>query len=602
MKNELYKPGPLRSLKIGRAMRLVWESGRGCTIASLALVLVQAAVLPLTFYLMKLVSDNVVSVASGKAQGFAHVAWLIVGMAGASAVGIVCSSIATLVNEALGQAVTDHVHDVLHAKSIQVDLEYYENPQYHDMLHRARQEAPYRPTNILKGLVQVSQNGISLIAIAGLLLALHWSVLAVLVIATVPGIFVRLRYADKLYNWKRDRTSSERQAWYFHSLLTGDQQAKEIRLFGLGKLLMGRFRDLRRILRRERIDMATKKSAADLSTQLAGNFALFGAFGYIAYRTAAGLITIGDLIMYYAAFQRGQQLLQGLLQSLAALYEDNLFLANLDEFLDVPVKVLEPARPVPVPSPIRKGLVFENVSFDYPTGTRKVLDDICLEIRPGETIALVGENGAGKTTLVKLLCRLYDPTAGRITLDGIDLASFAAAELRRQISVVFQDYGRYHLSARENIWFGNTELSPGHEDIISAARRSGADEVIRSLPKGYDTVLGKWFEDGEELSIGQWQKVALARAFWREAPIVILDEPTSALDAKAEYEVFKKFHQLAAGRTAIIISHRLSTVKMADRVYVMEQGRLIEDGTHDQLVRRGGAYAKLFETQARYYR
>ncbi|MEN8220856.1 MAG: ATP-binding cassette domain-containing protein, partial [Pseudomonadota bacterium] len=240
--------------------------------------------------------------------------------------------------------------------------------------------------------------------------------------------------------------------------------------------------------------------------------------------------------------------------------------------------------------------------FKYPTGTRPVLDDVSLTIRQGEHIALVGENGSGKTTLVKLLCRLYDPTQGRITLDGIDIRQFKTTELRRQISVVFQDYAQYQLTARQNIWLGNIEHPNDHEKIITAAQCSGADEVIRSLPQGYDTLLGKWFEEGEELSIGQWQKIALARAFLRDAQILILDEPTSALDAKAEFEIFKQYHQLTKDRTAILISHRLSTVRMVDTIYVLENGRIVEHGHHDDLIRRGGTYAQLFEKQARHYR
>lgn len=287
---------------------------------------------------------------------------------------------------------------------------------------------------------------------------------------------------------------------------------------------------------------------------------------------------------------------------IAGLYEDNLFLSNLYEFLDLKPKVAEPLHPTPVTRPMQTGIVFDHVSFQYPTGSRKVIEDISLTIRPGEKVALVGENGAGKTTLIKLLCRLYDPTEGRITLDGVDLRQFEISALRREIGVIFQDYSRYHLTARENIWFGNINLPSDDERIVTAGRQAGADDVITSLPNGYETVIGKWFEGGEELSIGEWQKVALARAFLRDAQIIVLDEPTSSLDVKGEYEVFKKFRQLADGQAAILISHRFSTVRMADRIYVLNGGRIIENGTHDELVQLGGMYAHLFETQAQYYR
>ena len=251
---------------------------------------------------------------------------------------------------------------------------------------------------------------------------------------------------------------------------------------------------------------------------------------------------------------------------------------------------------------MQRGIVLDHVSFQYPAGTRKALEDISLTIRPGEVVALVGENGSGKTTLIKLLCRLYDPTGGTITVDGIDLRQFETKALRHEIAIIFQDYAHYHLTARENIWLGNTDLPPDHERVSAAARRSGADEVINALPHGYDTILGKRFAEGEELSIGEWQKVALARTFMRDAQIIVLDEPTSSMDAKAEYEVFQSFRQLVSGRTAILISHRFSTVRMADRIYVLKQGSVIEGGTHEELVRVGGTYARLFEMQAQHYR
>ena len=602
--DELTRKKIWRALYLKRALLLVWHSGPGWVIASVALVLAQSTLPLLSLYLMKLVVDAVETglAASEHGAAFERVA-LFIGLAGiVMLVSAVLRSMAELVNEVQAQVVTDHMHDILHAKSLEVDLEYYENSQYYDTLHRAQREAPFRPTRIVRGLVQVGQSGVSLLAIAGLLFSFHWGVTGILFIASVPGVLVRLKYANKLYRWQRRRTPVERRAWYFNWMLTGDRHAKEIRLFDLGALFRGRFRDERTQLRRERLDIAVKRSVAELVTQACATLAVFGSYALIAYRTVQGAITLGDLVMYYQAFQRGQGFLGQMLGGLAGLYEDNLFLSNLYEFLDLKPQVVEPRRPRPVPRPLRAGIVFNNVSFQYPTGTRKVLQDITLTVRPGEHVALVGENGSGKTTLIKLLCRLYDPTEGVITFDGTDLRQLEIAALRREISVIFQDYARYYLTARENIWFGNADLAPDQKQIVQAARSSGADDVISGLKHGYETILGKWFEDGEELSIGEWQKVALARAFLRHTQIIVLDEPTSALDASAEYKVFKQFRQLAQDQVAILISHRFSTVRMADCIYVLEDGRIVESGTHDQLVRQAGTYARLFEIQAQYYR
>ncbi|MEZ4589445.1 MAG: ABC transporter ATP-binding protein, partial [Gemmatimonadales bacterium] len=375
-----------------------------------------------------------------------------------------------------------------------------------------------------------------------------------------------------------------------------------IRLFDLGGMLRTRYRELRARVLREKIALATRRTFADLLAQVVAVAAVFGSIAFIADRVLAGGITIGGMVMYFGAFQRAQDFFRDLLAGLASLYEDNLFLRDFSRFVSLAPVVADPPAPKPVPRPIREGIEFDRVSFTYPGTTTPVLHELSFRVAPGEHLALVGENGCGKTTLVKLLCRLYDPTSGAIRIDGVDLRELSVNQLRAALAVVFQDYARYQFSARDNIWIGNTALPRDSDRIREAAVRTGADAVISALPKGYDTVLGRQYEEGAELSIGQWQKVALARAFARDAELIILDEPTAALDPLAEAEVFDRFYELAEGRTAIVISHRLSTVRHADRILVMDQGRIVEVGRHDELMSGGGLYAHLFDTQARPYR
>ena len=414
-----------------------------------------------------------------------------------------------------------------------------------------------------------------------------------------------MRYSRKVYHWQRERTETERQAWYTHWLLTGGPHAKEMRIFGLGETFRAMFRDLRTVLRRERIGIARGRATADFAAGAVAVLATFGTFAYIARQTIYGSITLGSMVMYYQAFQQGLSSLQSVLQGLAGLYEDNLFLTYYHEFMGLEPRVVAPAQPAQVPRPMSEGVVFRGVDFHYPGTERTALSGIDLEVQPGEVAALVGANGSGKTTLVKLLCRLYDPSAGSITLDGAELSSYDVVDLRRQISVVFQDYLQYQFTALENIRIGDVELPADTPEtraaVETAARDAGADDVIVGLPKGYDTPLGKWFADGEELSVGEWQKVALARAFVRDAQILVLDEPTSALDPEAEWNVFEHIRELAAGRAVVLISHRFSTVRSADRIHIMDGGRIVESGTHKELLALGGRYARMYEVQARAY-
>ncbi|MEL6578470.1 MAG: ABC transporter ATP-binding protein [Cyanobacteria bacterium J06621_12] len=586
------------------ALRLVWQSSPGWTIARLVLVVFQG-LLPLAMiYLAKLIIDTVTLNlrAAEPSEVFAQVLPLIIMAGAATILNSLSQSLTELVNTAHSQKVTDYMQGIIHAKSVEADLEYYENAKYHDALQRAQQEAPYRPPQILNRLAQVGQNSISLVAMVGLLVSLHWGIIGILLVATLPAVFVRTKFSKIFYNWQRRRTQLERQSVYLGWMLTNEQFAKEVRLFDLGGWFSQEYRQIRHQLYQEKLSISSKRTLAFFLSQAFAGALVFSVFGYIIYQTIEGALLLGDLVLYYQALQRGQNNLRLTLSNVSGLYEDNLFLANLYEFLDLKPRVIDPEQPKPMPLKIKRGIEFKNVNFSYADSAREALIDINLTIKPGETIALVGENGSGKTTLIKLLCRLYDPISGSISVDGVDLKLFKIADLRRQVSVIFQDYAKYHFSAEENIRLGNIDVPPKDKDIYRAAMESGAHDVVTRLPQGYDTVLGKLFDSGEELSIGQWQKVALARAFLRDSQVIVLDEPTSAMDPKAEYEIFKKFRELIKDQSAVLITHRLSTVKMADRIYVMDGGKIIESGTHDELMQLQQSYANLFETQAQNYR
>ncbi|MDY7014576.1 MAG: ABC transporter ATP-binding protein, partial [Cyanobacteriota bacterium] len=528
--------------------------------------------------------------------------FLIILAAGAAIATDGLNALSGVVSETHSQVVTDFVQHRLHEKSIAVDLEYYENAQYYDTLHQAQSEASYRPALILSRTVQLVRGTLSLGAIALLLFSVNWVITAVLFLVIFPLLGLRFQFARQLYRKWQQWTVWERRASYFGGLLTRESYAKEIRLFDLGPFFLRKFRHLRRNIRQGKLKLALRRFLAETIAQSLAAIAVFGALASIAEQTLRGTLTVGSLVMYFQAFQRGQGLIRDTVKSLGNLYENSLFLTSFSDFLALEPRVVRPQDPRPIPYPPQQGICFKNASFRYPHGTRPVLCNLDFSIRAGETIALVGENGSGKTTLIKLLCRLYDPCEGSITWDGIDLREFSPSEWRKNISVAFQDYARYDLTARENIGLGKVRMLKDAETIEAAARCAGVDEAIARLPRGYDTLLGHQFAEGEELSMGEWQKIAIARCFLRQTPLLILDEPTSALDPQAEAEILQQFRQLSENRIAILISHRLSAVKLADRIFVLADGAIAESGTHNQLMQNSGIYAHLFETQANFYR
>ena len=590
-------------LTLRDALSFVWQSSPSLAVGSIVVRVIQGLLPLVVLYLTKLLIDAVtegLKTPSAEAS-LTPITMILVGLAVVAVATAMLTVVSSVISKIYAQVVTDHMHALLQAKSVEVDLEYYENAKYQDTLHRAQQEAPYRPTAILNALLQFCQDAVSLLAMAGILWWLHWGVIPVLMLAAIPYFLVRLQQSNKLFAWQRERTPLERKAWYVNMLLTQATAAKEVRLFDLGPLLQRWFQEARSVLRRERIALERRWALAGLAAQIVGVAGVFGVYSFVAVRTFQGLLTVGDLVMYFMAVQRASGFLEGVGWSVSSLYESNLFLTTLHEFLGIQSRLPESAHPKRFPQPVTQGITFDHVSFQYPHEERVAIRDFTFTIRPGEHVAFVGANGSGKTTLVKLLCRLYDPSGGRITIDGADLRDYPIADVRGAVSGIFQDFVKFQLSAKDNIALGVRSLDVDLPAVTQAAKQAGVHEAIERLPKGYESLLGKLFDGGHELSIGEWQKVALARAILRDSQILILDEPTSAMDAKAEAELFERFHELAQGRIAILISHRLSTVKMADRIFVVDRGQIVEQGTHDDLMQQQGLYTTLFLTQAQHY-
>ena len=487
-------------------------------------------------------------------------------------------------------------------KALALDLTHFENADFYDKLQNARREADYRALQIMNDGFYIVQNIITLISFGAILLTFNIWLTLLLFGATIPAFIAQSKYAQlnfRLLSW---RAPEARKLNYLEYLLTVDSSVKEVKLFGLGEPLLGRYAELFWKFMREDQALAQKRSFASFGWGLLATLSYYFAYAWIIFETIGGAITLGAMTMYLSIFRSSQNVFQTLFFGLSDLYENALFMSNLFAFLDLKPQMPVTANPIALPRPIVHGLEFRHVSFKYPDREAYALRDVSLTIKPGEKIALVGANGAGKTTFVKLLTRLYDPSEGQVLIDGIDLREVDPNDLQKRIGVIFQDFVKYHLPARENVGFGQIDQLENEARIVDSATRAGADATIRGLPQGYDTMLGKWFERGNDLSGGEWQKVALARAFMREAEVLVLDEPTAALDAMNEYAIFQRFRELTDNKIALLISHRFSTVRMADRIVVLEDGHIIETGTHAELLVLGGEYAKPFTIQAEGYR
>jgi ATP-binding cassette subfamily B protein len=585
--------------------RLFWQaSPRGAVV--LALLTLVAAVLPAGIaWVGKLIVDAVVAASRGDAAAHARVYGLVALEFGLMVGSAVVDRSLNLTRELLRANLGNLLSERILQKALGLELRHFEDSDTYDKMQNARREASSRPLSLVMQAFSIVRNLITLSTYAVLLIALSpWSV-GVLVLASIPAFIAEARLAAegfRLYSW---RAPEGRKLNYLEWILTRDSHVKEVKLFGLGPLVLGRYRTLFQKFFAEDRALSVKRMAWGLGLGLLSLGAFYGCYLFVAGRAASGGISVGDMVLYLSVFRQGQAPFQGILTSIGSMYEDALFMSNLFAYLDIPTggeasRVLPPLSPQRVR---RNAIELRDVSFRYPGKDAWALRNVSLTLKPGQKLALVGENGAGKSTLVKLLLRLYEPTDGDILYGGVNLKDMDVEDLRARFGAVFQDFVRYQFNVAENIGLGHVPALDDRDRIARAAEQGGANTVIATLPKQYDTMLGGWFEKGQELSAGQWQKLAVARAFMREeAEVLILDEPTASIDAEAEHALFERFQALAADRIAIVISHRFSTVRMADQIAVLHNGQVQELGSHEELMALNGRYAHLFHLQARGYR
>jgi ATP-binding cassette subfamily B protein len=582
-------------------LRMVWDTSPALSIWTLLLRAVTALFPLATLWVSKLIIDLVVRSLRHQYVDRSRIWKLLILELLLAIASDTLGRLITLVDSLLGDRFTNHVSLRLMEHATSLDLVSFEDPVFYDKMERARRQTTAR-LGMLASLAGMAQQLLTLVSLLSAVIFFYPWLLALLVAATIPVFLGETRFAMLNYSMLYRYTPERRELDYLRYLGASNESAKEVKIFGLGQYLSGRARALFERFYADNKHLAVRRALHGTLINVIPTAAYYAAYALILLRALAGALTVGDLTLMVGAFSRARSIMESLVSGLVGVSEQALFIQDLFEFFETKPSISSSPDALPVPRPIRSGFEFQNVSFAYPGSDTPVLSNINFRFYPSERIALVGENGAGKTTLVKLLARLYDPTAGRILLDGHDLREYDVDQLRHEIGVIFQDYMRYDLLALENIGVGRVAELDDEARIQLSAEKSLAAAVISKLPAAYRQMLGRRFEGGVDLSTGQWQKIALARAYMRDAQILILDEPTASLDARAEFEVYRRFVDLTAGKMAVLISHRFSTVRMADRILVLEQGRIVEHGSHQQLVALGGKYAELFDLQAAGYR
>jgi ATP-binding cassette subfamily B protein len=602
--------GALRNLP--PFLKLVWQTSPGIAIAQGSLRLLRALLPVAALYVGALIIDEVVRLTRAPSPGatlsqwyasgmLGHIAFLLALEFGLAVVSDILGRGISLLDSLLSEKLSTATSVRLMEHAARLDLEDFEDSEFQDRLERARTQAAGR-TGLMSQLFGQAQDMVTIASFAaGLFVYAPW-LIVLLAIALIPAFIGEAHFNAQSYWLNYHRAPERRELDYVRQVAASVETAKEVKIFGLNRFLIGRYVELATSFFRANRRIAMRRAAWGSALTAVSTIAYYFAYAYIVWRTLHGEFSIGNLTFLAGSFLRLRGLLEQLLTGFSNVAGQALYLDDLFSFFEIEPEIVSPANPRPFPSPIRDAFAFEGVGFRYPGAERWAVRDLSFGLKAGEVLALVGENGAGKTTLVKLLSRLYDPDEGRILLDGHDLRDYDLFELRRNIGVIFQDFVRFHLTAADNIAVGSIEAREDRDRIVRAAERSLADDVIGKLPEGYDQVIGKRFKSGIDLSGGEWQKIAIARAYMRDAQVLILDEPTAALDARAEFEVFQRFKELSAGKTAVLISHRFSSVRMADRIVVLGDGRVEATGTHEELLAQGGRYAELFELQAAGYR
>jgi ATP-binding cassette subfamily B protein len=607
------KGNRLKTLRqLGLLFMQMWRTSRWLMLTSIGLRLIVAVQPPLLLLFTKLIIDEVIRQGTLGSPGPDWSDWLESGRLNLLGLYLACEFALVFVRDALNRAISvvDSILGESHSNAmslelmghaVQLDLKHFEQSEYQDRLERARRQAASRST-VISQLFGQGQSVITAMALAAGLMLYAPLLILLLALSFIPAVWGEIHFNRLAYWISHNRSPERRQMDYLRQLGASADSAKEVKLFGLGSFLTDRFRLLSGQILAENKTLSIRRALQTGGLAVISTVTYYAAYAYIVWRTLNGDFTVGDLFFLATSFGQLNGYLQQILIGFTQIAGQALYLDDLFSFFDIAPTILEPAEPQPFPAPLRQGIVFEDVGFRYPGSERWAVRHLSFTARAGETLALVGENGAGKTTIVKLMTRLYDPDEGRILIDGVDLKQFSTADLRQHIGVIFQDFLRYSFSAADNIAVGRIDASADRDRVVRSAEQSLADSVIRKLPDGYDQMLGRVFAKGHDLSGGEWQKIAIARAYMRDAEIIILDEPTAALDARAEAEVFQRFKNLAEGTTAVLISHRFSTVRMADRIIVIEEGQVSESGTHESLMATPGRYAELFELQAAGYR